>query len=290
MIGGILAFPLSLTGNPPAGAVPRLTHLALEGNVLLGSVGGASLATIFDAATGLWKGGGFFRTLSADSFYAPGPAMIDNAFMKDANVLGIGGGFTTDNAFYVEGYGYFTTGEPDMSGRTQEYFEAGIGPVGYNDYFSYSEYYTASATTKTIGLLDSSIGSLIPPDFAVRFRSYSGSVGSDYSITMGPGFACSEVDIFRSTTISDISFSIDVGQRNLLYAFIVEKDGFRQVWHQVATDTLFPIKTGGSAAQTITLTVDGVTTIIPSNIDATNYPEEAEAKTAIIEAITDLLP
>ncbi len=289
-IGGIQAFPVTISGSPPAWARPRWTWLAMDDSRILGSVDGASLKTVFDAKTGLWKGGGFFRSLDDATFYAPGPASISNDYITDSSVLGIGSGFSSDTAFYVEGYGYFSTGEPDMSGSTQEYFKAGVGPVGYYNHFSYYDYYTQTSHTDQVGLIDSSIGSTLPPDFAAVYRYYYSSTGADNTISIGPGLSCRELDIFRGVTETDRSFTISSGQRSALYEAIVAEDGFRTDWHIAAVSGGGIIKTGGSASTTVALTRNGVTTTIPGSLDSTNYPEEAAAKAAVVAAIQALLP
>jgi len=280
-IGGVSAYPVTITGTTPEYGTPRWSHLAVSDNRLLGSTDGASLKEIFNAKRGVWTGGGFFTEFADSSVCIAAAGSVNTTQYVDSDVVAVGSGFNTDNAYYVEGYGYFTTGDPDMSGNNNEYYKQGLGPVAYHYEFRYQDDSTNIFKRSDVGLSCSSLQSAwtIPPDFSAVYYHYNSGNKSETEITIGPGILshCHDYTILITT---DEDFQVEVSDMVTLYNQAVGLNAFRgdSAWHN------------GSATQSygyVKLTKGGVTYTIYSYIDS-SYTEECAVYTGLRDTIQAL--
>ena len=131
VIAGVAAFTVNVTGaNLEGYAGPRWAYLATTNNLLLGSTDGVTLDTIFNAQTGRWTGGGFFANFDAEAAINAFESEIENEFI----------GTSAIRASYQDGQEIceiiagerICANEDSFTLLVDDYFKAGIGPVGYN--------------------------------------------------------------------------------------------------------------------------------------------------------------
>lgn len=154
VIEGVRVYALRTekTGGDDARVTTAWKYLGSEGNRLIGSLDGTSLRTVLDAQHGTQAGGGFFgdpwptsRRLTVVR------ANIDNAFVKgDALVLS-----TSSREGGCETFSGVGTICSDRSENTaqRDYFRAGVGPLGYYGFSSYSSGSGGASSTLNIGLI-----------------------------------------------------------------------------------------------------------------------------------------
>lgn len=130
-IEGVAAFEVNVSGtNLEEYAGPRWTYLAATDNLLLGSMDGITLDTIFNALTGQWKGGGFFANFDEEATINTFEGEIDNEFIATQAIV----------ATYQDGQSIceiiagerICANDDSFTLLVDDYFKAGIGPVGYN--------------------------------------------------------------------------------------------------------------------------------------------------------------
>lgn len=163
VIQGITTYEISIFGkskNKDWSFSPRWKYLAIANNKIYGSTDGATLSVIFDAETGYWTGGGFFRafpsgnlaiaqngTISSSNTYISGTAIIVKVSGDKSQCQTIGGmQFCGD-----ESYNY----------KWEDYYRPGIGPVGfyYDQIYSYSGggFWSGGTWRHNVGLTASSL-------------------------------------------------------------------------------------------------------------------------------------
>jgi hypothetical protein len=110
---------------------PRWKYLGLNGGKLQGSMDGASVTTLFDANTGRWPGGGFFAYLSDSRLTVAQSSQIANQWMSGAAIRA-GASTSISQCEYFPGIGTICGGGDVTQDLTvNDYFQPGIGPVGY---------------------------------------------------------------------------------------------------------------------------------------------------------------
>ena len=132
-IAGIQGFAVSASGDIPKNSrATSWKYLANDGGRILGSENGSTWITLFDAVTGVWPEGGFFNTFTKGSL---------------AEATSLGGGrwragmsASQDNCEYFSGIGTICGGDMDSNMTRYDYFTAGIGPSGYEDKYSESDW------------------------------------------------------------------------------------------------------------------------------------------------------
>ncbi|HEX7026535.1 MAG TPA: kelch repeat-containing protein, partial [Gammaproteobacteria bacterium] len=158
LIQGREAFPLIVSGDTGGGEfAPRWTHIAVgDDGSLLGSTDGAGLATIYNAASDEWSGGGMFvdfgsNEVAVSNGLFPGiynqvsATMAEYAF-EDARCQTILGNTICD--------------DDSTQYSEREYYKSGIGAVGYALRIFYSSdgggFFTSHTLNETIELIDTS--------------------------------------------------------------------------------------------------------------------------------------
>ncbi len=157
-IAGETAYPLTFTGDA-GDFLPRWTHVAISANgSLLGSTDGVNLQTVYNAETGNWVGGGFFIEFASnesvgvsagifDGEYNTVPALVASHSSSDGGcetILGITLCDDTTTRF-----------------SENEYYKAGIGPIGYDQDIFYSSdgggFFTSTTIDRTVELVGTSL-------------------------------------------------------------------------------------------------------------------------------------
>ncbi len=141
-IQGITAYEVTLygkskTANKAFG--PRWKYLAMNGNRLMGSTDGTSLATIFDAQAGKWPGGGFFTSLPNSKLVLAqnGTITSNNTYISGAAIV-VGQSASESQCQYFPGIGTIC-GDSSYNFTENEYFRGNQGPVGYYYYNTFSD-------------------------------------------------------------------------------------------------------------------------------------------------------
>lgn len=130
-IGQIEAFALEITGNNLEGYPgPRWTYLASQNNVLFGSLDGITLDTIFNAQDGVWKGGGFFASFDEEATVNVLSSEIENEFIE-TNGIAVSYQEGQTICEVIDGERICANDEA-FTIRVNDFFKAGIGPIGYN--------------------------------------------------------------------------------------------------------------------------------------------------------------
>ncbi|MEO0901266.1 MAG: kelch repeat-containing protein, partial [Bacteroidota bacterium] len=131
MIQGIESYALNISGDNLEGYPgPRWKYLASKENVLFGSIDGVSLDTIFDAQDGVWKGGGFFANFDEEATINASNTTIENEFIEtDAIAASYREGQTICEVINGE---RICANDEAFTIKVNDFFKAGIGPVGYN--------------------------------------------------------------------------------------------------------------------------------------------------------------
>jgi hypothetical protein len=157
LIQGQAAFPLTLTGDSGEFA-PRWTHIAVGPNgSLLGSTNGAGLATIYDAASDTWTGGGMFVD------FAQNPMKVSVGRFKGAynDVPAIVAGRSVDDPRCQQLFGLDFCEDEGTQFAEQEFYKEGVGPIGYALHFVHadqgSNFTTATTINKTVELIESTL-------------------------------------------------------------------------------------------------------------------------------------
>jgi hypothetical protein len=159
VMGGRTAYSLSVTGSPPSGQ-PVWKALATDGPLLLGTKDGSVYSTVFrsDGASD-WKGAGFFtffppdrtRTAAPGTFEGPSRSLGAWVVARSSSRGGC--------VFYPE-VGQSICGQDYASYSEREFYQPGVGPVGYQ--FSSSAMFTGGGFTsvhdivRTVELVKSS--------------------------------------------------------------------------------------------------------------------------------------
>jgi N-acetylneuraminic acid mutarotase len=161
-IGGVTSYQLVVTGDVDDGEfdyTPRWTHLAVDGNQVLGSTDGTTLEVIFDAKNGSWTGGGFWAVYGSDVQVAASSASLENEFIETA-ALGVGRSSGQDFCETIAGI-QICSNDQAWTLRETEYFKSGIGPIGYYSYASYAfsggGFYDSFTHIRHVGLVASSL-------------------------------------------------------------------------------------------------------------------------------------
>jgi hypothetical protein len=158
------AFPVEYYGptKSPDGHVmrPRWRWLASSGNALLGSTDGVTLQTIYDMETGSWPGGGFFSSFPSSTLVQATAATLSNDWVTASGVV-IERSSSQDQCEYFPGVGTIC-GDSSYTYSEKDYFQAGVGPLGYWYHNGYSDcgggYCSFGTWDANVGLVASSFG------------------------------------------------------------------------------------------------------------------------------------
>jgi hypothetical protein len=159
VMGGRTAYPLSVTGSPPAGQ-PVWKALATDGPLLLGTKDGSVYGTVFrsDAETG-WKGAGFFTFFPPDRTGVAVPGTFQGP-SRNLNGWVVSRTSSSGGCTYYPEVGQSICGQDYSSYSEREFYQAGVGPIGYQ--FRTSVMYTGGGFTsvhnivRTVELVKSS--------------------------------------------------------------------------------------------------------------------------------------
>ncbi len=163
-IDGVNAFAVSVSGDSTDedfDFAPIWTHLAVDGNQLLGSTDGLTLEIVFDGMTGKWMGGGFFTSFPDDTELTAKSGQISNEYIETP-AYSVGRSDSQTGTVYIPETGEtIDTGDDDITYNENEYFKGGLGPVGYYYYYSYSSdgggFYTSFSTKRIVGLVETTL-------------------------------------------------------------------------------------------------------------------------------------
>jgi hypothetical protein len=191
IIDGITAYPLNIvpvSGDDIADTQTiRWQYIALDQGRILGSTDGSSLSVIFDAFQGSQAGGGFFASFASDVLITGTSGQIDNDYINESAVY-LSQASSSGGCEYFPGIGTICPGE-DREGLTvRDYFQAGVGPVGYyyRSYNTDSQGNSGAVIETNIGLISFSVegdGFYQPPDVPLLG---SGTLAVYYSLYDGP--------------------------------------------------------------------------------------------------------
>lgn len=172
-IQGITAYEVHQSGN--AGEfTPRWRYIAMDQNQILGSADGITFTIIFNAETGVWPGSGFFTEFDSGSLFSADLGQIENEFIQGpALVTGLVQGESNCEYFGDIGLGTICGSEDPFSITTFEYYQQGIGPIGYSHRssasFSGGGFASSHSVEEYIGLVASSLtGDEISHEFEIE--------------------------------------------------------------------------------------------------------------------------
>jgi hypothetical protein len=183
-VGGMTVYPLIVSGNnrqdvdgASSFISPRWTHLAVYDNQIMVSSDGSSFETVFDANNGLVMGFGFFEELSATNLFEIANGTVNNNYISgDAYV--VSDSASESNCEYFPGYGTICGADVsvDYTMMRREYYQEGVGPVGYYYHYSASTGGTFDSVhvskTVNIGLIASSLrGDIVDYTLETEFNN-----------------------------------------------------------------------------------------------------------------------
>ena len=205
-IDGITAYPLNIvpvSGDDIADTLTlRWGYIALDEDRILGSTNGSSLSVIFDAFQGYQAGGGFFATFVSNELITAANGQIDNDYITESAAY-LSQASSSGGCEYYPGVGTICPGD-DREGLTvRDYFQPGIGPVGYyfNSYNTDSQGNSGAVIEINIGLISFSVegdGLYDPPDVP---ELSSGTLAVYYSLYGSPPAVVN--DPFNVPTVVD---------------------------------------------------------------------------------------
>jgi len=154
-IQGTTAYEVSVSGQLPPSAYVRWEYLAFRDSRILGSEDGQRLDVIFDAVTGRWPGGGFFTEFPRDSLQTAMNASIDNPFVSGPATSVSRSGNSGECEYFpdIPEVGTICGSDIRESFRESEFYQAGIGPVGYYNWGAVSTQYGGASSETDIGLI-----------------------------------------------------------------------------------------------------------------------------------------
>jgi len=173
VIDGITTFEVDITGeNLENYGGPDWDYLAASENTILGSTTGDSLEIIFDAQVGEWFGGGFFRQFDKTARITTRSASIENEFVATTNAVIVE--YKDGESFCESIDGIrICSGEEQFTLNVADYYKAGIGPLGYNFFYTVLDggggVNTLTRNTLEIGLVATSFNAddgfepMLPP-------------------------------------------------------------------------------------------------------------------------------
>lgn len=157
-VEGVEIHTIELTGNGLDAFVPRWQYLGMDGDRLLGSATGSTVEVIFDADTGYWAGGGFFAPVPEDALVVAEPSRIDNAYLSES-AIAVGRSTSQQQCEVIAGQRL--CGDEAFDREEFEFYQAGIGPVGYRYMNAYSSsgggFSSGSSEEYDVGLVASSL-------------------------------------------------------------------------------------------------------------------------------------
>ena len=116
-----------------------------------------SRGPIVDTDAGVWVGGGFFVELADTVVFTAVSGSFSNDFLSGTGVV-VKRSYSVDDTVCVEGVGCFSGSEPDIVSTQEEFFQSGLGPVGYDYLYSYTDGFTYQQTSQAaVGLVATSL-------------------------------------------------------------------------------------------------------------------------------------
>ncbi len=184
VVDGMTVYPLVVSGNNRQDVdgvssfiSPRWTHIAVHDNQIMVSSDGSTFETVFDANSGRVIGFGFFDELSATNLFEIANGTISNDYISgDAYV--VSDSASESNCEYFPGYGTICGADVsvDYTMMRREYYQEGVGPVGYYYHYSASTGGTFDSVhvsrTVNIGLVASSLrGDIVDYTLETEFNN-----------------------------------------------------------------------------------------------------------------------
>jgi hypothetical protein len=114
---------------------PRYTHLAADGERLLGFADG-TWHVVFDGALGRWPGGGFFREVPDDVEQLASTARLANEYV-DTPAVAVTRRMSGGGCEHYPELGQTFCDDDEYTYDATEYFKAGIGPLGFASRHTY---------------------------------------------------------------------------------------------------------------------------------------------------------
>jgi hypothetical protein len=169
-IDGMTAYPMEFSGQAHTHDVEiakdRWTHIAVAGNKVYASADGLTLTEVFDAQDGTLLGSGFFQPLDPGMLYAVESATIDNIYLSEPAYQLEASAAEGQCEYFPEVGQTICGGDMQISYTEREFFQPGIGPVGYYYYNAYDScgggFCSGSNDTLDIGLTASSFWGDVP--------------------------------------------------------------------------------------------------------------------------------
>ncbi len=168
-IAGVQAYPVQVLGKSEGANrsfKPRWKFLALKDQKLMGSVDGNTLQTVFDANTGKWTGGGFFTELRSDRLTVAAAGTLRNDYLTTPAVAA-GMSLSRSQCEFFSGIGTICGGDSSQTVIDKDYFQAGVGPVGYhyenNASYSGGGFFSVHNWLYRVGLTASSLQGRVLP-------------------------------------------------------------------------------------------------------------------------------
>lgn len=155
-IDGILAYEVLISGNSGSAKVDRWRYLAFAEDVILGSETGGSLVVLFDARTGNWPGSGYFGSMPSDTLFQAQSGNLDNEFISGPIVMVSRSGSSGQCEYFPE-VGTICGSNTQESFQQEEYFQSGVGPVGYYGFGSFSSQSGSASSETNLGLIEYSL-------------------------------------------------------------------------------------------------------------------------------------
>ena len=166
VVDGITFYEMLISGNTKSNEYGDLTpngkYLGIANNQLVTlAADGTTQRVIFDAGTGVWPGSGYFTTFPDTTLFAATSSTISNNYLNEA-AYRVSESTSSSQCEYFPGVGTVCGGDYNQDMDSREYYQAGVGPVGYYAYFSMSDLSSpdggwSSSNTTNIGLTASSL-------------------------------------------------------------------------------------------------------------------------------------
>lgn len=164
VINGVSAHEILISGSTKASDStdlrPRWKYLAVSDNQILASNDTTSMVAVFDAQTGVWPGSGFLASFPSSTLFEATLSTISNDYINQT-AYKVSESASASQCEYFPGYGNICGGDYNENLQEEEYYIAGVGPVGMYSYSSMSDmtgmYPWGSSTKINVGLVNSSL-------------------------------------------------------------------------------------------------------------------------------------
>lgn len=166
VVDGITFYEMLISGNTKSDQYGDLTpngkYLGLANHQLITlAADGTTQKVVFDAGTGVWPGSGYFTTFPDTTLFEATSSTISNDYLNQA-AYRVSESASSSQCQYFSGVGTICGGDYNQNMDAREFYQAGVGPVGYYAYFSMSDPNSpdggwSSSNITNIGLTASSL-------------------------------------------------------------------------------------------------------------------------------------